>query len=286
MFAAVALNLLGITGEADYLVTGTWSNKAAKEAEKYGKVNLIFPKTDKYQDIPDRNTWKLSPTASYVYYCANETVDGVEYQTIPETDKMLVADMSSNFMTRPIDWSKYGCVFGGAQKNVGPAGNTIVVIRDDLLGKALPICPSIWNFQLQAKDNSVYNTPSVFAVYVMEKVFQWIKRNGGIKEMERQAIEKSNLLYQVMEESNGFYTCPIKQRARSRMNVPFRVGGPNGDEALEKLFLKESESMSMYQLKGHRSVGGIRASLYNAVQLDDVKVLVKFMREFQKKYSK
>ncbi|XP_044738638.1 probable phosphoserine aminotransferase [Chrysoperla carnea] len=287
LFAAVAMNLLGITGEADYLVTGTWSSKAAKEAEKYGKVNLIFPKTEKYQDIPHPSTWKLNPNASYVYYCANETVDGVEFQYIPPTNNVpLVADMSSNIMTRALDVSKFGCIFGGAQKNIGPSGTTVVIVRDDLIGSAMKICPTIWNFALQAKDKSVLNTPATFPVYVMEKVFQWIKRNGGVEAMERQAIEKSTLLYNTIEDSNDFYVCPVKPNARSRMNVPFRVGGPNGDDNLEKQFIKEAEQLEMYQLQGHRSVGGIRASLYNAVTLFDVQTLVNFMKDFQNRYSK
>lgn len=285
-FAAIAMNLINRTGSADYIVTGTWSGKAAKEATKYGTVNLVFPKADKPGSIPDQSTWKMNPNASYVYYCANETVDGVEFDFIPETNGVpLVTDMSSSIMTRQLDVSKFGVVFGGAQKNIGPAGVTVVIIREDLLGNPMKICPSVFDFTHIAKENSIHNTPATFSVYVMERVFQWIKRNGGVVEMEKQAIEKSQLLYNTIENSNGFYSCPIDENCRSRMNVPFRVGGKNGNEQLECTFLKEAESLSMYQLKGHRSVGGIRASLYNAVSLRDVQLLVEFMLDFQRRYA-
>ncbi|KAF2879669.1 hypothetical protein ILUMI_26507 [Ignelater luminosus] len=285
-FAAVALNLINRTGTADYCVTGTWSAKAAKEATKYGKVNLVFPKPDKFGSIPDQSTWNLDPNASYVYYCANETVDGVQFQYIPETNGIpIVTDMSSSIMTEQLDVSKFGCIFGGAQKNIGPAGVTVVIIREDLLGNPMKVCPSIFDFTHVVKENSIHNTPATFSVYVMERVFQWIKRNGGIPAMEQQAIAKSELLYNTIADSNGFYSCPIDENCRSKMNVPFRVGGPNGNEQLEEVFLQEAEKLRMYQLKGHRSIGGIRASLYNAVTYDDVELLVKFMLEFQRQHS-
>jgi len=284
-FAAVALNLLGKTGTADYCVTGTWSAKAAKEAAKYGKVNLAFPKPEKFGSIPDYSTWKLNPDASYVYYCANETVDGVQFHYIPETNGIpIVTDMSSSIMTEQLDVSKFGCIFGGAQKNIGPAGVTVVIIREDLVGNAMTVCPSIFDFANVVKENSVHNTPATFSVYVMERVFQWIKRNGGVPAMEQQAIAKSQLLYSTIENSNGFYSCPIDRNARSKMNVPFRVGGLNGNEELEEIFLKETEKLRMFQLKGHRSIGGMRASLYNAVTYEDVEQLVKFMLEFQRQH--
>ncbi|CAG9836455.1 unnamed protein product [Diabrotica balteata] len=283
-FAAVAMNLLNRTGTADYAVTGTWSDKAAKEASKYGNVNLVFPKANKPGSIPPQNTWKMNPNASYVYYCDNETVDGVAFHYIPETNGVpLVTDMSSSIMTKKLDISKFGCIIAGAQKNIGPAGVVVVIVREDLLGNPMKCCPSVMDFTYIAKENSVHNTPATFSVYVMEKVLQWIKKNGGLEAMEKLAIEKSSLLYNAMVESNGFYTCPIDEDVRSRMNVPFRVGG--GNEKLEELFLVESEKVKMYQLKGHRSVGGIRASLYNAVSLDDVKLLVKFMKEFQAQHG-
>ncbi|CAH1155031.1 unnamed protein product [Phaedon cochleariae] len=279
-FAAVAMNLMGRTGTADYAVTGTWSSKAAKEAAKYGEVRLVYPQHKKSGSIQDQSTWTLNPNASYVYYCDNETVDGVEFPYIPETNGIpLVSDMSSSIMTKKLDISKFGCIVAGAQKNIGPAGVVVVIIREDLLGNSMKCCPSVFDFTYIAKENSVHNTPATFSVYVMERVLQWIKKNGGLEVMENQAREKCGLLYKTMAESKKFYTCPIDENVRSRMNVPFRIGG--GDEKLEELFLQEAEKLRMHQLKGHRSVGGIRASLYNAVTLDDVKLLVKFMIEFQ-----
>ncbi|KAB0798899.1 hypothetical protein PPYR_04117 [Photinus pyralis] len=285
-FAAVAMNLLNRTGTADYCVTGTWSSKAAKEAEKYGEVRLAFPVPKKLGKIPDQSTWTLNPDASYVYYCANETVDGVQFHFIPETNGVpLVTDMSSCIMTEQVDVSKFGCIFGGAQKNIGPAGVTVVIMREDLLGNPMKICPSVFDFTNVNKENSIHNTPATFSVYVMERVFQWIQRNGGIIAMEEQAIAKSSLLYSTIENSNNFYSCPIDRIARSKMNIPFRVGGENGDERLEKLFLKETEELRMFQLQGHRSVGGMRASLYNAVTYEDVQTLVNYMKEFQRRHE-
>lgn len=285
-FAAIAMNLLNRTGTADYCVTGTWSSKAAKEAEKYGEVRLAFPVPKKLGKIPDQSTWSLNPDASYVYYCANETVDGVQFHFIPETYGVpLVTDMSSCIMTEQLDVSKFGCIFGGAQKNIGPAGVTVVIIREDLLGNPMKICPSVFDFTNVNKENSIHNTPATFSVYVMERVFQWIQRNGGVAAMEEQANAKSNLLYSTIENSNTFYSCPIDRIARSKMNIPFRVGGENGDERLEKLFLKETEEFRMFQLQGHRSVGGMRASLYNAVTYEDVQTLVNYMKEFQRRHE-
>lgn len=280
MFAAVPLNLLpDASATADYIVTGTWSSKAAKEAAKYGKVNLVVPKTDKYTGIPDSSTWNLNPKATYVYYCANETVHGVEFQDIPETNGVpLVADMSSNILSRPFDFSKFACIFAGAQKNIGPAGVTLVIVREDLIGKAQSLCPTVWDFSIMAKENSVHNTPPTFSIYVMGEVFKWIENNGGVKGMEEKAIAKSKRIYDILEKSAGFYSCPVDPAARSRMNVPFRIA--NGNEELEAKFLKGAVGKGMVQLKGHRSVGGIRASLYNAVSLNDVEALASYMEEF------
>ncbi|KAK9496764.1 hypothetical protein O3M35_013044 [Rhynocoris fuscipes] len=282
LFAAVPMNLMGRTGTADYIVTGSWSAKAAKEATKYGKVNLVLPKTDKYIDIPNPETWNLDPKASYVYYCANETVHGVEFPFIPDTKGVpLVADMSSNILSRNVDISKFGVIFAGAQKNIGPPGVTLVIVREDLLGSPMSICPLILDFTVMAKDNSLHNTPPTFSVYVMGLVFEWIKENGGVKEMEKRALEKSSSVYSVIDNSNGFYFCPVKKEVRSRMNVPFRI--KNSD--LEPEFLAGAEKLKMIQLKGHRSVGGIRASLYNAVTLEDTKALTDYMTAFIKNHS-
>ncbi|XP_046407839.1 probable phosphoserine aminotransferase [Ischnura elegans] len=285
LFAAVALNLMSRTGTADYIVTGSWSAKAAKEASKYGKVNLVIPKTEQYLNIPEPSSWKLDPNASYVYYCDNETVHGVEFPYVADTKGVpLVADMSSNFLTRPIDVSKFGVIFAGAQKNIGPAGVTLVIVREDLIGKALPVCPLIFDFNVLAKDNSVHNTPPTFPIFVVGKVLEWVHRNGGAAGMAELSRVKSTLLYKALDSSGGFYNCPVQGPFRSRTNVPFRIG--KGDEALEKEFLAGASSMNMLQLKGHRSVGGIRASLYNAIRVDEVEALVAYMESFQKQHGK
>ncbi|KAK7086769.1 Phosphoserine aminotransferase, partial [Halocaridina rubra] len=260
----------------------TWSSKAAKEAAKYGTVNMVFPKLESFTQIPEKSTWKLDPEASYAYYCANETVEGVEFQFVPEVPDgvPLVCDMSSNFFSRPVDVSKYGLIYGGAQKNIGPSGVTLVIIREDLLGSPLPICPVVMDYSIMAKNNSLYNTPPTYPIYVMGEVLKWVKREGGVEEMERRSVEKSKMLYSIIDETIGFYTNPVEVNARSRMNVVFRVGGPKGNEDLEKKFLDASASQGLLSLKGHRSVGGIRASIYNALTIKDVQRLCDFMKNF------
>ncbi|XP_065354236.1 probable phosphoserine aminotransferase [Calliphora vicina] len=281
-FAAVAMNLIGRTGTADYVVTGSWSAKAAKEATQYGKVNLVLPKFAKYTTVPRLDTWKLDSNASYVYYCDNETVDGVEFDFVPEipNDVPLVCDMSSNFLSRKFDVKRFGIIFAGAQKNIGPSGTTVIIIREDLLGHHLNITPSVLNFSLMHKNDSLLNTPPTFGIYVMGLVFEWISRNGGVEGMSQKSVVKSKLIYDMIDKSNGFYYCPVDANVRSRMNVPFRIGSPQGDENLEKAFLAKAESEGMIQLKGHRSVGGIRASLYNAVTTDETQKLASLMMEF------
>nr|XP_012225426.1 PREDICTED: probable phosphoserine aminotransferase [Linepithema humile] len=284
MFAAVPLNIMH-TGTADYFVTGAWSAKAAKEAAKYGKVNMVLPKTTKYTEIPDSSTWNLDPNASYVYYCDNETVHGIEFNYIPETNGVpLVADMSSNILTKPFDVSKFAIIFAGAQKNIGPAGVTLVIVRDDVLGRPMDICPTVLNFTVMANDNSLHNTPPVFQIYVVGLVFQWIKRKGGVKGMQNFAKKKSGKIYDIINTSEGFYTCPVKPDARSKMNIPLRI--KNGDEELEKEFLAGAATRGMLQLKGHRSVGGIRASLYNAISEEEAETLANYMKWFYNEYQK
>lgn len=284
LFAAVPLNMM-TTGTADYIVTGTWSAKAAKEAAKYGKVNLVLPKTTQYTEIPDPSTWNLDPNASYVYYCANETVHGIEFSYIPETNGVpLVADMSSNILTRSLDISKFAVIFAGAQKNIGPAGVTLVIVRDDVLGHANKVCPTIFDFTVMAADNSIHNTPPVFQIYVVGLVFKWIKELGCVEQMEQLAIAKSRIVFDLINKSNGFYVCPVKPDARSRMNIPFRIG--KNDEELEKEFLSGASARGMLQLKGHRSVGGIRVSLYNAVSLREVEILAEYMEWFYQQHNK
>ncbi|KAM4878479.1 phosphoserine aminotransferase isoform 2-T2 [Sylvia borin] len=282
-FSAVPLNLIGLKEgrQADYVVTGGWSAKAAKEAEKYAKVNIVHPKLGAYTSIPDPSTWNLNPDASYVYYCANETVHGVEFDFVPDVKgAVLVCDMSSNFLSKPVDVSKFGVIFAGAQKNVGCAGVTVVIVRDDLLGFALKECPVVLDYKTQAANSSLYNTPPCYSIYIMGLVLEWIKNNGGAAAMNKLSLIKSQMIYDIIDKSNGFYACPVERKNRSRMNVPFRIGSVKGDEALEKKFLEKAVELNMISLKGHRSVGGIRASLYNAVTVEDVQKLATFMRSF------
>uniref|UniRef100_A0A8V0YSF7 Phosphoserine aminotransferase n=2 Tax=Gallus gallus TaxID=9031 RepID=A0A8V0YSF7_CHICK len=287
-FSAVPLNLIGLKEgrQADYVVTGAWSAKAAKEAEKYAKVNIVHPKLSAYTSIPDPGTWNLNPDASYVYYCANETVHGVEFDFVPDVKgAVLVCDMSSNFLSRPVDVSKFGVIFAGAQKNVGCAGVTVVIVREDLLGFALKECPVVMDYKTQAVNGSLYNTPPCYSIYIMGLVLEWIKNNGGAAAMDKLSLIKSRMIYDIIDKSNGFYVCPVEKKNRSRMNVPFRIGSIKGDEALEKKFLEKAVELNMISLKGHRSVGGIRASLYNAVTVEDVQKLATFMRSFMQMHQ-
>lgn len=288
-FSAVPLNLCPRLKEqkADYVVTGSWSAKAAKEAEKYIQVNRVLPKTDKHTGVPPQHEWKCSPDAEYVYYCDNETIHGVEFGFVPDTgDISLVCDMSSNILTRPVDVSKYGVIYAGAQKNLGMAGVTVVIVRDDLLDRASPYCPTVLNYKINADANSLNNTPPTYAIYVLGLVLQWVKSQGGVEGMARRSDAKSKALYDLINASNGFYVSHIDPAARSRVTIPFRVGGPNGDDALEKLFLKEAEARNMIQLKGHRSVGGIRVSMFNAMSVEEVVTFIQFAKEFQQKHQK
>lgn len=280
-FSAVAMNLIarkpGKT--ADYIVTGTWSAKAAKEAEKYGNVRIVHPKSDSYTIIPQCT---FNEDASYVYYCANETVHGVELVDVPETNGVpLVTDMSSNILSRPVDVSKFGVIFAGAQKNIGCAGVTVVIVREDLLGIAVPECPSVLNYKTQADANSLFNTPSCFGIYIMGLVLKWATTFGGVSRLYKQNCVKSNLLYSAINNSDGFYSCPVEENCRSMMNVPFRING--GDAALEKKFLEDAGAEDMMGLKGHRSVGGIRASLYNSITIEETEKLVNFMKDFHQR---
>lgn len=286
-FAAVPLNLAKEGGSADYIVTGAWSAKAVKEAEKYVKVNQVFKKLDKYNRIPPQEEWNLDPNASYVYYCANETIHGVEFDFVPETNGVpLVCDMSSNILSRPVDVSKFGLIYGGAQKNVGCAGVTLVIVREDLITNPSPQCPVVFDYKIQAGMNSLYNTPPTYSIYMMGLVFKWLKRNGGIQEINKINQMKSDLVYELIDSSDGFYCGTVEKKSRSRMNAPFRIASPEGDQELEKKFVEEAAAKDMIQLKGHRSVGGIRVSMYNAVKLDDIKTLVDFMKDFRQQNQK
>ena len=276
--ALVPMNLLRGKTSADYINTGEWAKKSIKEAKIYCKVNVAASsEADGFTSVPKQSTWKLDPNAAYVHICSNETIGGVEYHWVPDTGAVpLVADMSSNIMSRPVDVSRYGLIYAGAQKNIGPAGLTIVIVRDDLLGGALPITPSAFDYTQQAEADSMLNTPPTYAIYIAGLVFNWIKAQGGLVAMEAHNRAKAALLYDYLD-STSFYTCPIAREDRSLMNVPFKLK----NEALDEAFLKGAQARNMLQLKGHRSVGGMRASIYNAMPVEGVKALVAYMKEFE-----
>ncbi len=276
-FAMIPLNLLRGKATADYVNTGEWSKKAISEAKKFCHVNVVANNTT---GIPAFNTWQCDPKAAYLHYTSNETIGGVEFNWVPDTGKVpLVADMSSHILSRPMDVSKYGLIYAGSQKNIGPAGLTIVMVRDDLVGVAYPGIPAMLDYKTHADNDSMYNTPPTFAIYMAGLVFQWLKRKGGLAAMEKTNIAKAKLLYNAIDASKGFYHCPVAKTDRSRMNVPFTLKDSN----LDGDFLKQADARGLLQLKGHRSVGGMRASIYNAMPLAGVQALVAFMNEFAQK---
>jgi phosphoserine aminotransferase len=280
-FAAVPLNLLASnTTAADYITTGQWSEKAVKECKKYSTAcnEVASSKASKFTMIPDASTWKLSPGAAYFHYCDNETVNGVEFPTIPQVDVPLVGDHSSNFLTRPINFEKHSVVYAGAQKNAGPAGVTFTMVREELFGKAMPICPSVMNWKLFADADGMYNTPPTYAVYMLGLCLEHTKKCGGVAHMQEMRAKTSKAVYDAIDTADGFYTCPIDKSCRSRTNIPFVIKG--GNDALEKKFLEEAKKQNLYTLAGHRSVGGIRASIYNCMPLEGVDTLVSFMKSF------
>jgi phosphoserine aminotransferase len=276
--AIVPMNLLRGKTTADYIDTGEWSKKSIKEAQKYCSVNVAASaKAGNYTSIPPRAEWQLNPDAAYVHLCSNETIGGVEYHFTPDVGNVpLVADMSSDILSRPVDVSKYGLIYGGAQKNIGPAGLTIVIVRDDLIGQALPATPSAFDYKTVADNDSMFNTPPTYAIYIAGLVFKWIKDQGGLAAMATHNAAKAALLYDYLDTTT-FYSCPVARDCRSLMNVPFRLK----DEALDEAFIKGAKAKGMVQLKGHRSVGGMRASIYNAMPLEGVKTLVAFMQAFE-----
>ena len=280
-FSMIPLNLLRGKASADYVNTGEWSKKAIGEAKKFANVNVVADNKDKNCTyVPAFDTWKLDKDAAYVHYTPNETIGGVEFNWIPKTgDVPLVADMSSNILSRQIDVSKFGLIYAGAQKNIGPAGLTLVIVREDLVGHADARLPTMMDYKIHADNESMYNTPPTYGIYMAGLVFQWLKKNGGITAMEKNNIAKANLLYAAIDGSNGFYNCPVAKADRSRMNVPFTLKDAN----LDGDFLKQADARGLLQLKGHRSVGGMRASIYNAMPLAGVQVLADFMGEFAKK---
>ena len=280
--AIVPMNLLRGRSGIDVVDTGEWSKKTIKEAKKYTQVRVAASAADTgYTSIPARDTWQLDPNAAYVHICSNETIGGVQYHTMPEVGEVpLVADMSSDFLSRPVDVSRFGLIYGGAQKNIGPAGLTIVIVREDLIGQALPITPSAFDYRQQADNDSMLNTPPTYAIYIAGLVFQWIKAQGGLAAMDARNRAKAALLYDLLAESD-LYSSPVAPDCRSLMNVPFKLK----DERLDEAFLKGAEQRGMLQLKGHRSVGGMRASIYNAMPLAGVQALVSYMRDFEREHA-
>ena len=279
-FAVVPMNLLRGKTKADYVNTGQWSKKAISDAKKYCKVNVAASsEPENFTRAPKQSEWKLDADAAYVHITTNETIGGVEFHWVPDTgDVPLVADMSSHILSRPMDVSRYGLIYAGAQKNIGPAGVTIVIVRDDLLGQALPITPTVFDYKVQAENDSMSNTPATYGIYVAGLVFQWLKKQGGLTKMEQINRAKAALLYDYLDQTE-FYLSPVAKDDRSLMNIPFTLR--NAD--LDKAFIQETEAAGLTQLKGHRSVGGMRASLYNAVPEEGVDALVDFMQDFQKK---
>ncbi|KAG9132330.1 hypothetical protein Leryth_013004, partial [Lithospermum erythrorhizon] len=286
-FAAVPLNLCTTNANVvDYIVTGSWSDKAAKEAAKYCSPKVVWSgKGDKYTRIPSFDEVQQSPNAKYLHICANETIHGVEfkdeYPKPVNSDAVLVADMSSNFCSKPIDVSKFGIIYAGAQKNVGPSGVTIVIVRKDLVKNAQPITPVMLDYKTHVENNSLYNTPPCYNIYMCGLVFEDLLAQGGLGEVEKTNIKKAGILYEAIDKSGGFYKCPVEKSVRSLMNVPFTIAKPD----LEGVFIEEAKKEKMVELKGHRSVGGMRASIYNAMPLAGVEKLVAFMKDFQQNHG-
>ena len=278
-FAMVPMNLYRGKASADYLNTGEWSKKAIKEAKKYGAVNVVASSEDKnFSYAPTQDAWKLDPNAAYVHYTPNETIGGVEIFWTPETGNVpLVADMSSNILSRPIDVSRFGLICAGAQKNIGPAGLTIVIVRDDLLGATVKGTPTMFDYKIAADNDSMYNTPPTYAIYIAGLVFKMLKAKGGIAAMEAVNRAKAKLLYDALDASS-FYASPVAVDNRSLMNIPFTLK----DAALDDEFIKGAKARGMVQIKGHRSVGGMRASIYNAMPVEGVQALVDWMKAFEK----
>jgi len=276
-FEMIPMNLLAGKASADFVNTGEWAKKAIKGTKNFGRANVVATAEDtNFNYAPKQDTWKLDPDAAFVHYTANETIGGVEFHWTPETGKVpLVCDMSSNILSKPVDVSKYGLIYAGAQKNIGPAGLTIVIIREDLVGKAVPTPPAMLDYKTHVDAESMYNTPPTYAIYIAGLVFQWLKKNGGVAAIEQKNIEKANLLYDYLDTTD-FYRNPVRREDRSRMNVPFTLK----DAALDDEFLKGAKARGMIQLKGHRSVGGMRASIYNAMPMAGVQALVDYMKEF------
>ena len=280
--AIVPMNLIGSTGQADYVLSGNWSHKSMQEAARYGRVHLAASsEAQGFTCMPDLASWQLSEKPAYVHFCSNETIGGVECHWTPSTgDVPLVADMSSNIMSRPLDVSRYGLIYAGAQKNMGPSGVTLVIVRRDLMGHALASTPSAFNYQLQADNESMFNTPPTYAIYIMGLVLQHIHDEGGLPAMQERNLAKSQLLYDFLDHSR-FFSNRVRPADRSRMNVTFYLR----DESLNTAFLEAAQAQGMVQLRGHRIAGGMRASIYNAMPLSAVQKLRDCMFAFEKRHA-
>lgn len=279
--AMIPLNLLN-GKSADYVVTGAWSKRSVQDAQAYGQINIAASaEAQGFTTVPAFNDWQLDKQAAYVHYCTNETINGVEFLSVPDTDGVpIVADMSSHILSRPIDVSKYGVIYGGAQKNIGPAGLCLVIVREDLLEQASSLTPAVFHWKTQADNQSMINTPPTYSIYIAGLVFEWLLAQGGVEAIEQKNIAKANLLYNYLDQTE-FYDNAIQHEYRSRMNIPFRLH----DESLNDAFLKKADAHGLLQLKGHRSVGGMRASMYNAMPIEGVQALVQFMQAFEKSNS-
>lgn len=279
-FATIPMNILRGKTQADYVLTGAWGKKAISDAKKYCKVNVVASsEADNFTTIPAFDSWSLSPDAAYVHYTPNETIGGVEFHWVPETgDVPLVADFSSTILSRPIDVSRFGIIYAGAQKNIGPAGLTLVIVREDLMGNALPVTPSAYDYAKQAEADSMLNTPPTYAWYIAGLVFKWLKGQGGLAGMGKINERKAKKLYAAIDGS-GFYRNPVEKASRSWMNVPFILANPD----LDKEFLAGATQAGLITLEGHRSVGGMRASIYNAMPESGVDALIQYMADFEKR---
>ncbi|HEY1290494.1 MAG TPA: 3-phosphoserine/phosphohydroxythreonine transaminase [Burkholderiales bacterium] len=278
-FAQIPMNLLRGKAKADYVLTGEWSKKAIKEAKNYCDVAIAASSEDRNFTYAPKQ-WKVRPDAAYVHYCSNETIGGVEFNEIPKVEIPLVADASSHFLSRPLEVERHGLIYAGAQKNAGPAGLTFVIVREDLIGAAAKGTPTVMDYKLQADADSMLNTPAAYAMYIAGLVFKWIKQQGGLTALEQKNIQKAKLLYDFLDSSR-FFRNPVAKEDRSRMNVPFTLK----DAALDGAFLKGAEERGMVQLKGHRSVGGMRASIYNAMPIEGVQQLVEYMKDFEARHA-
>jgi len=280
-FAMIPMNLLRGRKKADYLNTGMWSTKAIQEARKFCDVNVVASsEAQNFTTVPDVASWRCSSDAAYLHLCPNETIHGVEFEFVPEVGMPVVADLSSTILSRPIDVSKYGLIYAGAQKNIGPAGIVVVIVREDLIGEVIPGTPTMLDYKVQAENGSMYNTPPTYAWYLSGLVFKWLKKQGGLAKIGEINQRKASHLYHYIDGS-GFYANPVDPRYRSWMNVPFTLE----NVGLEKPFLKEAADAGLLNLAGHRVVGGMRASIYNAVPEAAVEALIAFMKDFAKRHG-